>query len=69
MVEKSKTTTQIRKWFASEWRQISNDYAEDYEEGNLKRLEMMFGGLAGEKGILFFLNSPPLTKTKFGTKK
>lgn len=63
MVVKSKTTAQIRNWFASEWLQIVNDYAKDYEAGNLNRLEKMFKGLSGETGIYFQTKSHKPTKT------
>ena len=50
MLEKSKTTAEIRAWFAQQWELLSEKYVEEYSAGKLDRMEKMFKGLSGKEG-------------------
>jgi len=53
MLEKSKTTAEIRAWFAQQWELLSEKYVEEYSAGKLDRMEKMFKGLSGKEEVVF----------------
>ena len=50
MVIRTKTRQQIHEWFADQWRNIVEQFPQEYAEGELNRMEKMFQGLSGRSG-------------------
>jgi hypothetical protein len=50
MLQKSKTTEEIRDWFRKQWTLVEATFPDQVAAGELNRMRKMFQTLTGERG-------------------